>query len=445
MKIRLSWLVAVVLVASPVYARSRTRFFHRVDLRTGAATKLVELEAGEPNLRVRDPSPAGWWKAAPGGRPRTVNVDVDRRFDPRHTDVEKAYETRALVVSADGIPRLRLPPPDPYGHLLWYAHEGDMLLVAWSSRAGHVRLGVDLSQGRVSWSKQLKDPGWESAHVTGSGRVFIRNERAFEAVDATTGAAVWRLPRNDRELGSYLEICQLSGPRWVVGGKDIVAIDADSGKIAWRTAISVPNPGNQPYATGLPRWCLAQANRIFVAWRTGIGVAEQDILAALDAADGRIVWRNPVGAMVSQGIAVGDDGLATWSPGGIARVDRDDGRTLWTLAGVGPTTIEVLADGDWFVPAGGCLRLDARTGAVRWKLGGGCARLGETTLFASAIIGGGERGAKIVLRRFSFDRQKQLREDVVHRYPHFFQIGRSEVIDVTADAAVVMSDFGTYD
>jgi outer membrane protein assembly factor BamB len=440
-----AWLVALVLIASPANARSRTTFFHRVDLRTGAATKLVEVEAGQPNLRVRDPVPAGWWKVAPGGRPPSVTVTLDQQFDPRQSDVEKAWETRALVVSADGIPRLRLPSPDRYGEIRSYVHEGDMLLVAWSSRARRVRMGIDLAQGRVVWRRPVTDPGWEYAHATGSSRVFIRNEHAFEAVDVTTGSQVWRLPRNDRELGSYLEICQLSGPQWVLGGKEIIALDAGTGKVVWRTTISVPK-SDRPYAAGLPRWCVAQANRIFVAWRTGIGSGtERDILAALDAADGRIIWRNPPAAMIAQGIAVGDDALATWSPGGIARVDRDDGRTLWTLAGVGPTAIETLANGDWFVPRGGCLRLDPRTGAVRWKLGVSCARLGEATLLASAVTERGERGATIVLRRFSFDRQKLLREDVVHRYPHWFEIGGSEVVDVTADAAVVMSDFGTLD
>ena len=428
--------VALVLIASAAHARSRTRFFHRVDLRTGAATKMVELEAGRPNLRVRGAAPAGWWRGAPGGRPRSITVDVDQRFDVRQTDAEKAFEARALVVSADGIPRLRLPPPDQFGHVLWYVHEGDMLLVAWSARGRSVRLGVDLAQGRVTWRTPVKDPGWEYAHAAGSGRVFVRNERAFEAVEATTGVAVWRLARNDRETGAYLEICQLSGPRWVLGGREIVAIDVGSGTVVWRAG----------FGAGLPRWCLAQRDRIFVAWRTGIGSGrEQDILAALDAADGRIVWRNPPGAMVDEGIAAGDDGLATWSPSGIARVDSDDGRTMWTLAGVGPTTIEVLANGDWFVPRGGCLRLDARTGAVRWKLGSACARLGETTLFATATTRRGENDATIVLRRFSFDRQKLLREDVVHRYRHFFEMGGSEVVDVTADAAVVTSDFGTFD
>jgi hypothetical protein len=73
-----SLLVALVLASPLAHARSRTSFVHRVDLRTGAVTKLVDLEGGQRNLRVPAARPAGWWKAPAGSRPWAIHVDVDR-------------------------------------------------------------------------------------------------------------------------------------------------------------------------------------------------------------------------------------------------------------------------------------------------------------------------------------------------------------------------------
>jgi len=438
--VALAIVLAVGLGARPAAARARITFLHRVDLATGAVTKVAEIGAGRTDRVPRGRAPRGWWRATSRVQRMALDVFVDDQVDVRESDPERAIKARALVVSAGGVARLRLPPPDVHGRLVWWALGGDVLVVEWQSGSGgRLRLGIDLTRGAVGWRRAVSAGPFPQARAAGAGRVFVYTALELEAVDVATGATLWRQPRVADDQGADVETCDLGADRWVFASNVVAAFDPASGARKWRA----------PLGPGVPRWCVVQDDSVLVAWRTAVGSGhERDVLAALDARDGRVVWRNPAVAPIAQGRLVAGGALATWSPSpeGLSRVDPISGKTMWTLPGVGSTEVELLKDGDWFFP-GACMRVDARTGAVRWRLAGvgSCRRRGETALYSAAVAREGLGSATITLRRYSFDRQSLIRESVVHRYGQFFDTAGAEVTEVGPSAAIVVSDFVVLD
>lgn len=427
-------LLALGLSASRAAARERVTFVHRVELATGAVTKVSELSVARSDRVPRARPPRGWWRTTTRNDRLALDVFVDEEVDVREADPTRAITARALVVSAGGIARLRLPSPAPQGAIVWSVLEGDGLVLEWQSGSGErLRLGIDLARGAVGWRRPLPPGLATHARAAGAGRVFVYTTRALEVVEASTGATVWKQPRAAGDQTDDIESCGFEASRWVIRSSAVTTLDPASGAVRWRASLG----------PGLPRWCLVHGDQVFVSWRTGIGsVHERDLLVALDASDGRVLWRTPAAAPFTRGGVLGDGALIIWSTDGVARLDPTTGHALWTLRGARSLDIEVLADGDWFLPDD-CMRVDARTGAERWHLDGAgrCLRQGESAIYTASVARAGLGRATVMLRRYSFDRQRLVRESVVHRYARFFDNASADVIEIGPAAAIVASDF----
>ena len=121
------------------------------------------------------------------------------------------------------------------------------------------------------------------------------------------------------------------GVLYVFGyGDTVMALDAANGRLLWR------------YQRNLPQGVLASSKKTLALYGDKLYAATSDLhLIALDARTGRPVWdkpitdkpgfRNPGGPLAAQGVIM--QGLTTQEPGGglIAGFDAETGDRLWTF------------------------------------------------------------------------------------------------------------------
>src|ERR1700687_3940629 len=120
------------------------------------------------------------------------------------------------------------------------------------------------------------------------------------------------------------------------------ALDADSGKVLWRTAYPAPftmNPAAAPHGAG-PKSTPAFANgKLYSIGMTGI-------VTAFDAAEGRQLWQKPASRVATLYTThsfspVVDRGLVIFHVGGhnqgaLTAFDADTGEEKWRWSGDGP-------------------------------------------------------------------------------------------------------------
>jgi len=175
----------------------------------------------------------------------------------------------------------------------------------------------------------------------------------------------------------------------------ITAFDAATGEIAWSTLRDSAQDDLWPISDP-----VAADGRVFALASSG-GLFANVWLVALDAADGRLLWRAPIAsgsshlAMVEDwriettrfgGVCVLDEGAVYCAAniGWVARVDARDGlvewvrgyerlvphRYDWQIVADRPTAVPAVRDGVVvFAPrdTAGAFGLDAQTGAVVWS------------------------------------------------------------------------------
>ncbi len=97
-------------------------------------------------------------------------------------------------------------------------------------------------------------------------------------------------------------------------------------------------------------------------------IAAGEMIHALDAASGSVVWRTPSGAVTAPLVAQ-DGWLLVASANGLTALRSEDGTKVWSRD-TGPERVRATIEGDnLYVPLddGRLLALDLRTGADRWK------------------------------------------------------------------------------
>jgi outer membrane protein assembly factor BamB len=131
----------------------------------------------------------------------------------------------------------------------------------------------------------------------------------------------------------------------------IVGIDLSTGAVSW----------TKPGSTKLG--LAADSGRVYVF---GDGEVE-----ALDAKDGRSLWRVPLaGNITPRSVAKAGWLIVGLDSGEVAAISGDTGKTVWTLAIGGPPTHGARIEGDrvYFAsPTRGVLACDIATGRVLWE------------------------------------------------------------------------------
>jgi alcohol dehydrogenase (cytochrome c) len=200
------------------------------------------------------------------------------------------------------------------------------------------------------------------------GVIYTGTGRETVAIDATTCALIWRhsyTPDDDRNSPSTRGVAVMNG-RVFRGTSDdrLIALDAATGKLIWKTVIGAPGLGESSSAAP-----LAWGGVVYMGI-SGSELGARGRVMAFDAQTGRELWRFntiPMGKEV---------GAETWQRAGTAKTG---GGGVW-----GSMTLDV-ASGELFVPVGNpwpdidkayrpganlftdsIVVLDAHTGALKW-------------------------------------------------------------------------------
>jgi alcohol dehydrogenase (cytochrome c) len=200
------------------------------------------------------------------------------------------------------------------------------------------------------------------------GVIYTGTGRETVALNATTCALLWRFsytPDDDRNSPSTRGVAVMNGRVFRGTGDDrLIALDAVTGKLLWKTVIGTPALGESSAAAP-----LAWGGVVYMGI-SGSELGARGRVMAFDAQTGRELWRFntiPMGKEV---------GANTWLRPGTAKTG---GGGVW-----GAMTLDVAA-GELFVPVGNpwpdidkayrpganlftdsIVVLDARTGALKW-------------------------------------------------------------------------------
>ncbi len=231
---------------------------------------------------------------------------------------------------------------------------------------------------RVAWSWTLPPGSAESTPLVHDGVMFVQgaNDRV-QALNAATGDLLWQYARRlpDGVAGSVKRGIALYGDRLYIGTSDVhvVALDAKTGTLVWDQAI-----GDPAVREGIGGGPLVARGKVMVG-TTGTGVGAKPggpQIVGLDADTGRIAWRVHTIAQPAEpngeswnGIPVQQrSGASVWTPGsydarlGLAYFGTgntyDTGPLITPVGRPGVTSDALYTDST--------LAIDPDTGAIRW-------------------------------------------------------------------------------
>jgi len=205
---------------------------------------------------------------------------------------------------------------------------------------------------------------FESSLVAVGGTLYFTTSESTYAIDANTCALRWRARHEMEGAGGTVRGVAIAGNRVFRGFRDgfVIAYDAAKGDAVWTTRLTDADGSNSTIAASPSVW----DGMVFVG-TSGAERACACVVAALDAASGRVLWKFQ---LVPTGSAPGAE---SW-PKGV----RVGGGSVWTSITVDPQA------GALYVPTGNpspdfsgeyrpganlytgsIVVLDARSGALR--------------------------------------------------------------------------------
>lgn len=313
--------------------------------------------APDPSLAARPivPPPAttltNW--SQPGGEPDNAPPNANG-----NATLERAF-ANGIGAGSDSHVRLAAPPVIVDGKLYFLDAE---------TRVN----AVDASNGRSLWNERLRPNSGEDRHASGGGiaaaggRVFVSTGFGFlVALDATTGAEVWRFEGRT----PFMTAPTVAGSRVYATTSDseLIALDAGSGEVQW-TYQSIAESAR-----------ILSASSIAAADDTVIAPFASGEIVALLAANGRRLWSDSLsrsGRLTSlsaindiAGRPVVDGGVAYAAShsGVLAAIDIRTGQRVWSRAFASTQTPFVAGDVLYAVSVDGELcAFDRATGNVYW-------------------------------------------------------------------------------
>ena len=231
---------------------------------------------------------------------------------------------------------------------------------------------------RVAWSWTLPPGSSESTPLVHDGVMFVQGANdKVQALDARTGDLLWQYERRLPEgvAGSFKRGLALHGNRLYMGTSDVhvIALDVKTGALVWEQAIGDPKVREQIGGGPL----VAKGKVMIGTVGTGVGAKPGGPeIVGLDAETGRLAWR--VHTIAQPGTPGGDSwngvpvqqrsGASVWTPGsydpgsGLAYFGTgntyDTGPLVKPIGTPGVTNDALYTDST--------LAIDPDTGTVKW-------------------------------------------------------------------------------
>lgn len=232
-----------------------------------------------------------------------------------------------LIAAMTGNCRNNPPMRDPAGSAGWngWSPKPDNARHQTTAAAG-LRAG-DVPKLKLKWAFGLPMGSSTSSQPTVvAGRIFVGSDNStLYSLDAKTGCAYWsyRTKTPGRAAPIVAPIAGYPGVKYAVfyvtASKTIYALDAQNGNLLWESAI--PGDGNE--LTGSPTY---HDGRLYVGL-TASGVTAgftpnvecckyRGAVVALDARDGKIIWRSEVVPEPLEDLGKNSIGTQVWGPAG---------------------------------------------------------------------------------------------------------------------------------
>jgi len=166
---------------------------------------------------------------------------------------------------------------------------------------------ANVAKLRLAWSWSLPAGSTLAPPLVRAGVMFVATAGdKVQALDAKTGDLLWQYERRLRPgiTPGIKRSIALLGEQLYLGTSDVhaIALDAKTGKLVWETSIG--DAARRERLTGGP--LVAKGKVMFGTTGTGVGAATPQIVA-LDSQSGEIAWR------VSTIAQVGDPGGDSWA------------------------------------------------------------------------------------------------------------------------------------
>jgi outer membrane protein assembly factor BamB len=338
--------VVAVVVATTLMAWVLRHTGHQAPPPKGAAATENE---GRPETSLAPPSGSGLGAGAP---PEATDEDTHAarmlHGDPRHT----------------GRAGARAPTQAP--------------AVAWSRDVG----------GPIE-AQVVASPDEQVLYVASLGG-------SLTALAREDGSVLWTLPLGDR---AYATPCVAADGTLVVGSdaRKVLALtpdgktkwtletdgDADDAPVLAHDGTIVVAGGRMVYgltALGYVKWRFSAKRKVFsspaVSDSGHVYFGSQDHHAYAVSPQGRLLWKVDLGADVDSSPAIGDDGGVFFGTDGdeVVRLDADDGHIWWRtpVGGYVRGPLSIARNGDVLAgvygPAPRAIRLDGALGTLRGQL-----------------------------------------------------------------------------
>lgn len=271
------------------------------------------------------------------------------------------------------------------------AFEGSILVPGWDLYA------LDRATGSVRW--RYAPPGEFPAAAPialAGGRIFSPGSLQLHAVDARTGTAAWVAPLGERPFAPvveggvvYLGTRGLFGVSNALGAGHAVAIDAADGRVLWKTPI--PDEPGTPWPGGIDHAGALTPELFVVSSNNGR-------VYGIERSTGRVRWSHRGPGPYESGVAIVEGvAVAASLTGEIVGLDAATGAVKWRAStGGSSVTEQITTDGRCaYVSVGTILCVDA-SGRVRWSHGGDSkggpsystpARVVDGRLYAGSLTG----------------------------------------------------------
>lgn len=319
-----------------------------------ARAALFDLDALGLRQRTAVPRQAPYWRADGVNRGTYTAPQSTPLVDPQ--GVVAAGDTGVVRAwDHDGNERWRFAiGKHAHGVRTVIEGLGDTLLVAGYDGCV-VRLRRDA--GIPLWSTRVGAfVGASLAIDSQADRIYLAANHAsrgcdFAALDGASGEVLWRSPAPS---WSYAR------PALVVGGVVCAAndghlrrLDRGNGKIRWRVDAGAPVKG----------WIATDGEACFFG-------AFDGVLWAIDAADGRTIWRRKLADWLVVHPALAGSAVLVGGKNHLGAFDRRNGSLLWVRESGRVTGLALDAQGRHAIggnDAGDCFCIDVHSGVYRWQ------------------------------------------------------------------------------